>query len=122
MKKYAKAILAIVIAAGGALFTAVSTGGGTFSSVDGKHWLVAAIAVLGSGGVTWLCANGPDHQYIKSVVAFLSAGFGAAVIALNDNHITQPEWITIAMASVVALAGVFQISNGLNFNRGQVAP
>jgi hypothetical protein len=111
MKQYAKAILAAVIAAGGALITALGTGGGTFHSVDGKHWLIAALAVLGSGGITWLTTNGSVHPYIKAVVAFLSAGFGSAVIALNDNLITQPEWITIAMASVVALAGVYQISN-----------
>lgn len=108
---YAKALIAIVVAALGALVTALGTGGGTFSTVDGRHWVLAAVAVLGSGGVTWLVENGAAHMYIKAVVAFLSAGFGAAAIALNDNHISQAEWVTIAMAAVVALAGVYQVSN-----------
>ena len=111
MSKYAKAIIAIVIAAGGALVTALGTGGGTFGSVDGKHWLYAAIAVLGSGGIVWLTENGAAHLYIKAVVAFLSAGFGSLAIALNDNHVSQAEWVTAAVAAVVALAAVYQVTN-----------
>jgi hypothetical protein len=107
---YAKAAVAVVVAALGAIVTALGTGGGTFSTVDGKHWVLAAVAVLGSGAVTWLVENS-THPYIKAVVAFLSAGFGAAAVALNDNHISQAEWVTIASAAVLALAGVYQVRN-----------
>lgn len=110
MNSYAKAGLAILIAAGGAIIQALGTGGGTFSSVDARHWVLAAVAVLGSGAVVALVENS-THPYIKAVVAGLTAGFAAAAIALNDNHISQAEWVTIAMAAVVAYAGVYQIRN-----------
>jgi hypothetical protein len=109
MNKYAKEILAMVIAALAAITQALGTGGGTFSSVDGKHWVLAGIAVLSSGALTAIVENS-THPYIKAVVAALTAGFGAAAIALNDNHISQAEMVTIVMAAVVAYAGVYQIT------------
>ncbi len=110
MSNYMKAALAIVIAALGAIVQALGTGGGTFSTVDGKHWVFAIIAVLGSGAVVAVVENS-THPYIKATSAGLTAGFAAAAIALNDNHISQAEWVTIAMAAVVAYTGVYQIKN-----------
>jgi hypothetical protein len=107
----AKAAVAIIIATAGALVTALGTGGGTFGSIDTKHWLIAGAAILGSGGVTWFAENTSAHTYIKAVVAFLSAGIGSVVLALNDNVVTQAEWITAFSAAVVALAAVYQIPN-----------
>lgn len=118
----AKAVMATLVAIGGALVTALGTGGGTFSTVDGRHWVLALIAVLGSGAITWWTENGPWHPYIKAVVAFLTAGFGAAAIALNDNHISQAEWVTIAMAAIIALAAVFQTANGVVVPTAQRMP
>jgi len=40
--KYAKAIVAVVLSALGALIVALGVGSNaTFDSIDGKHWLVA---------------------------------------------------------------------------------
>lgn len=108
-----KAILAIVVSAAGALVTALGTSPQqSLGALDAKTWLVAIIAILGSGGVTYFAENGGAHTYIKAVVAFLTAGIGSLVVALNDGVITQAEWITAFSASAVALAAVYQISNG----------
>lgn len=110
----AKAILAIVVSAAGALVTALGTSPQqSLSALDAKTWLVALIAILGSGGVTWLAENiqGLAGGIIKAVVAFLTAGIGSLVVALNDGVISQAEWITAFSASAVALAAVYQITN-----------
>ena len=73
--------------------------------------LVAVGAVLGSGGVVWFVENGPAHAYIKTVVAFLSAGIASLVVALGDNVISQAEFLTAFGAAVVATGLVYQISN-----------
>jgi len=108
---YLKAILAVLVAAGGALVTALGTGTTSFSNISTQSWLIAAGTVLGSGGLVWLTQNGPWHQYVKTVMAFLSAGVGSLVIALNDGVITQAEWITAASAAVVATGLVYQAAN-----------
>lgn len=102
-----KAIMAIIIAGLGALITALSTGGGTFSSVDTKHWLVALGTVLGSGIFVGIIENNP-HLWIKAVMAGLTGGIGSLVIALNDNHITQIEWVTAFSVAATALLAVYQ--------------
>lgn len=107
-----KALLAVLISAAGAIVVALGTGNnGTLSSIDTTHWLLAAASVLGSGGVVWFCQNGPWHTYIKTVVAFLSAGVASLVMALNDNHITQAEWVTAFIAAVTATGFVYQATN-----------
>ena len=108
---YAKAILALLVSAGGALVVALGTGNTTVGDISTKSWLLAALAVLGSGGLVWLTENGPAAPYIKSVMAFLTAGVGSLVVALDDNVITQAEWITAASAAAVATGFVFQASN-----------
>lgn len=106
-----KAVVAIVISAAGALVTALGPGANTLSSIDGTHWLLAVGAVLGSGGLVWFTENGPWHTYIKTVIAFLSAGIASLVTALQDNQITQSEWIVAFVAAVTATGLVFQVSN-----------
>lgn len=108
---YLKAFLAIVVSAAGALVIALGTGNTDIGDLDTKSWLVAALAVLGSGGVVWLTENGPAAPAIKSVMAFLSAGIAALVLALDDNHITQAEWLTAFVAAVVATGFVYQAKN-----------
>lgn len=104
-----KALLTALVAGIGALVSAA--GNGTLSAIDTKHWLLAALAVLGSSGLVWWCENGPWHTYIKTVVAFLSAGIGSLVLALNDNVITQAEWLTAFSVAVAATGLVFQVKN-----------
>lgn len=109
MKTYTKALLAVVVSAAGALVTALGTSPQqSLGSLDTTHWLVAIGSVLGSGGVVWWVQNGPWHTYIKTVVAFLSAGIASLVVALNDNIITQAEWLTAFAAAVVATGLVYQ--------------
>lgn len=108
---YLKAFLAVVVSAAGALVVALGTGNTDIGDLDTKTWLIAALAVLGSGGLVWLTENGPWHTYIKTVMAFLSAGVGSLVVALDDNVITQAEWLTAFSAAVVATGFVFQASN-----------
>lgn len=110
----AKALMATVISFAGALTVALGTGNsGSISSLDTTHWLLIAATVLGSGGIVWFTQNGPEHTYIKAVVAFLSAGIASLVTALNDGHITQAEWIVAFVAAVTATGLVYQVSNGV---------
>ncbi len=68
--------------------------------------------MLGSGGIVWFTENGAAHAYIKTVVAFLSAGIASLVTALNDNVITQSEWLVAFIAAVTATGLVYQVRNG----------
>jgi drug/metabolite transporter (DMT)-like permease len=107
-----KAVLAVVVSAAGALVVALGTGNnGTLSSLDTKTWLLAVGTVLGSGGIVYFVENGPAHAYIKTVVAFLSAGIASVVTALNDGHITQTEWLVAFVAAVTATGFVYQATN-----------
>lgn len=108
---YLKAFLAALVSAGGALVVALGTGNTDFGDIDAKNWLIAALAVLGSGGLVWLTENGPAAPAIKATMAFLSAGIGTLVLALDDSHITQAEWITAISAAVVATGFVYQATN-----------
>jgi uncharacterized membrane protein len=107
-----KAIISTLVALAGALVVALGTGnGGSISDLSTKTWLLAIVSVLGSGGIVWWCQNGPWHPYIKSVVSFLSAGIASLVTALDDNVITQAEWLVAFVAAVTALGLVFQATN-----------
>lgn len=109
---HAKALVAVVVAALGALVTALGPGGDKeLGDLSGQDWLVAALAVLGSGGLVWLVENTSAAPVAKAIVAFLTAGFGSLVVALDDNVITQAEWITAIGAAVVATGFVYQVPN-----------
>ena len=108
---YTKAILAVVVSALGALAVALGTGATDFADIDTKSWLIAALAVLGSGGIVWLTENGPAAPYIKALMAFLSAGIGSLVLALDDDVLTRAEQLTALAAAVLATGLVYQASN-----------
>lgn len=107
---FPKAILAVAISALGAIVVALGTGATDFGDISGKTWLVAAIAVLGSGGMVWLTQNGPAAPAIKAVVGFLTAGFGSLVIALDDDKLTRAEQVSALAAAVVATGLVYQFA------------
>lgn len=109
--KYIKAILAVVVSAVGAVVVALGTGNTDFSDIDVQSWLVAALAVLGSGGVVWWTENGPGAPAIKAVMGFLSAGIGSLVIALDDDVLTRAEELTAFSAAVLATGFVYQATN-----------
>jgi len=108
---YIKALLAIVVSALGAAAVALGTGATDFGDIDGKTWLIAALAVLGSGGMVWLTENGPAAPAIKAIMAFLSAGVGSLVLALDDDVLTRAEQLTALAAAVVATGLVYQATN-----------
>ena len=111
---FVKALAAVVVSAAGALVVALGTGATEISDLDAKSWLIAAIAVLGSGGMVWIVENvaGIAGGVIKAVVAFLTAGFGSLVVALDDDVITQAEWLTAFAAAAVATGFVYQLTAG----------
>lgn len=111
MAPYAKAIAAAVVAALGALVVALGTGATDFGDISTQQWLLAGGAVLGSGGLVWLTENGPAAPYIKAVMAFLSAGVGSLVIALEDDVLTRAEQLTALSVAIVATGFVYQIKN-----------
>ena len=47
----------------------------------------------------------------KAVIAGVTTLSGTLIVALADNGITATEWVTIAAATVVAVAGVWATSN-----------
>lgn len=109
---YLKALAAVVVAALGALVVALGTGATDFGDISTKQWLIALLAVLGSGGMVWLTENGPSAPAIKAVMAFLSAGVGSLVIALDDDALTRAEQLTALAAAIVASGFVYQLPNG----------
>jgi hypothetical protein len=109
--KYLKAVLAVVVSALGALVVALGTGATDIGDLSVQAWLIAALAVLGSGGLVWWTENGPAAPYIKTTMAFLSAGIGSLVLALDDNAVTQAEALTAISAAVVATGLVYQAKN-----------
>lgn len=112
MTLYLKAIVATIVAAAGALAVGLGTGNGeTLGDLSTKSWLLAVAAVLASGGIVWLCENGPAAPAIKAIVAFLSAGIASLVTALDDNVVTQAEWLVAFAAAVAATGFVYQVRN-----------
>ena len=111
MQAYVKAIIAVVVAALGALTVALGSGTTDFGDIDTKSWLVAALSVLGSGGLVWLTENGPAAPAIKALMAFLTAGIGSVVLALDDDVLTRGEQLTALAAAIVATGFVYQATN-----------
>lgn len=106
-----KALAAVVVAAAGALVVALGTGATDFEDISTQNWLVAAITVIGSGGLVWFTENGPAAPTIKAIMAFLGAGLGSLVIALDDDILSRAEQLTAFVAAVVATGFVYQLPN-----------
>lgn len=108
---YLKAFLAVVVSAAGAITVALGTGNTDFGDISTKSWLITLLAVLGSGGLVWYTENGPAAPIIKTVIAFLTAGIGSLVVALDDDVITKAEYLTAFSAAVLATGLVYQATN-----------
>lgn len=111
MGAYIKALAAVVVSALAALVVALGTGATDFEDISTQQWLIAAGAVLGSGGLVWLTQNGPAAPAIKAVMGFLSAGIASLVVALDDDVLTRAEQLTALSAAVVATGFVYQLKN-----------
>jgi hypothetical protein len=112
--KYLKAVAAVIVSALGAVVVALgTTSTGDAGDIGGKTWLVGLLAVLGSGGLVFLVENVPAVAagVAKAGMAFLTAGVGSLVVALDDDVISQAEWLTAASAAFVATGLVYQAKN-----------
>ncbi len=112
--KYLKAFITVAVATAGALVVALgTTSTGDFGDIDSKTWLIAALAVLGSGGLVAFVENLPAAAagVIKMILAGLTAGIASLVVALDDNLISQAEWLTAFSAAAVATGLVYQVTN-----------
>ena len=80
--------------------------------ISNRGWLEAALVVLASGGLVWFVENVPGVAggVIKAVIAALTAGFASLVVGLEDNVITQSEWLTAFGAAIVATGFVYQLA------------
>ena len=106
--QHIKAILTLAVAIAAALVTALGTGNTDFGDIDTKSWLVAALAVLGSGGLVAFVQNTRAAPVIKTIIAGLTAGIGSLILALDDSHITQAEWLTAFTFAALATGLVYQ--------------
>lgn len=113
MSAYLKALAAIGVSGLGALVVALGAGATDFEDIDTKSWLIAALAVLGSGGFVWFVENVPGIAggVIKAGLAFLTAGIGSLVIALDDDVLTRAEQLTALSVAIVATGFVYQLAN-----------
>jgi hypothetical protein len=114
MGKYAKAVIATIVAIAAALVTALGTSPQqNLSHFDTKDWLLVIGAILASGAITWWTQNVPGvaGQIIKAVVASAGAFVTALIAAYADNIVTQAELIGAISAALVALAAVYQVAN-----------
>lgn len=106
MKKYSKAVVAIVVSVIAAVVAAV--GGGGF---DAHSWVNVGL-LLTSAAAVYVAPNVPGAQYTKVVLA----GLGALVTALVSVHaggFSTEELIQVALA-VVGAVGVYQVKNVTN--------
>jgi hypothetical protein len=114
-RDYAKTVVALVVAAAGALVTALGPGDMSLSDLSTKSWIEAAIAVVGSAAAVHLVDNfaGVAGSVAKAVSAALTAGLGALLLAMADEsaggaHITQSEWLGVFLTAVLATGFVYQ--------------
>lgn len=104
-----KALTAVAVSGIGAIILAlgaVSTG--DIGDLSTQSWLVAALAVLGSGGMVWLVENTTVAPVAKAVLAILTAGIASFVVALDDGVISQTEFLTAVSVAIVASGFVYQ--------------
>lgn len=53
----------------------------------------------------------PVNQQIKAIYAGIVAALTGGITALQSDGITATEWLTIALATVVAYGGVYGLAN-----------
>ena len=114
--KYSKAILAFLIAAAGVLMTALGTSPQqNLSHLDTTAWLTIIAGLIATPALTALVENIPGIAggIMKAFLASGGAFVTALITALSDSILTQSELIGAISAGLVALAGVYQITNGV---------
>lgn len=112
--KYAKAIIATLIAVASALVTALGTSPQqNLAHLSAMTWWTVIGAILTSGALTWWAKNVPGVAggIIKAVIASGGAFVTALITAYADNVVTQAELIGAISAALVALTAVYQWTN-----------
>ncbi len=123
-RDYAKTAVALVVAAVGALLTALGPGDMSLGDLSTKSWIEALIAVVGSAAAVHLVDNftGTAGGIAKAVSAALTAGLGALLVAMADEsaagaNITQSEWLGVFLTAVLATGFVYQTTETNSPNR-----
>jgi hypothetical protein len=114
--KYAKAVIATLIAVAAALTTALGTSPQqNLGHFDARTWWTVIGAILATGIATVWVENvdGVAGGIIKAVAATLGAFVTALVAAYADNIVTQAELIGAISAAAVALLAVYQTPNAV---------
>lgn len=111
MSNKLKAVAALAMATLGALITAVGVGDNSLGDLDGKTWLVAAGTIIGSGALVYVVENvlGVAGGVAKAMQALGTSGIASLVVALDDGHISQGEWLTAASIAIAASGIVYQL-------------
>lgn len=114
-RDYAKTTVALLIAAAGALVTALGPGDMSLGDLSTKSWIEAALAVIGSAAAVHLVDNfaGVAGSIAKAVAAAATAGLGALLLAMADEsaagaNITQSEWLGVFITAALATGFVYQ--------------
>lgn len=114
MSRYAKMVMALLVAIATALVTALGTSPQqSMSNFTTKDWLTIIGAVLATGAVTAAVANIPGVAggIAKAVVATAGAFVTALITAYADNIVSQAELIGAISAAIVAFTAVYQTPN-----------
>jgi hypothetical protein len=105
MTTIAKAVAALLGAAGVTLVSALSDG-----HVNTVEAIQIAIAVATAAGV-YLAANVPQMVWAKTAIATVLAVLNLYVTYVAAGPITTAEWVNLGIAALTAL-GVYVVPNG----------
>lgn len=50
-------------------------------------------------------------ERMKAIIGAIITGLGTLSVAYSDDHISNQEWITVAIATLTALGGVWAVAN-----------
>lgn len=110
LAQYAKAIVAIIVAALAVLGAAVTDG--IITPIEAVDIAIALFTAVGVYLVPNLDTR--PRAYAKGIVAFVGAGLGALVIILSNAggwaDVSLSDWITVALAALGGI-GVVVVPN-----------
>lgn len=111
--KYAKMVLATLVAVVTALSAALGTNGQSLGDFTLQDWLTVLASILGTGAVTAWATNVPGVAggIIKATLATFGAFVTGVVTGYADGVLTQADLLVAISAAVVALAAVYEQPN-----------
>lgn len=110
LKDTLKATATLGMSVLGALIVAIGPGDNSLSDLDAVTWLIAIGTILGSGALVYWVENviGVAGGAIKAWQALGTTGIASLVVALDDGHISQGEWLTAFSVAIAASGIVYQ--------------